>query len=110
MLRAAGICVSLKDAQMDGRIIDAHAHCGTRDRFPPQSFEDYRAHVRGSAIRGAVVLSPVMEIYDRFDMNFPDTPEWRRAKRESNEYLLTLGSEDFWVFPYLFIWNDFALD
>lgn len=95
---------------MDARIIDAHAHCGIRDRFPPQSFEDYRASVRGSEIHGVVMFSPVMEIYDRYDMSFHDTHEWRRARRESNEYLLTLGGEDFWVFPYLFIWNDFAIE
>ncbi len=95
---------------MEMRIIDAHAHCGIQDRFPPQSLEDYLSHVRGSEIRGAVMFSPVIEIYDRYDMNFQDTPEWQRARRESNEYLLSLGSEDFWVFPYFFIWNDFAIE
>ncbi len=95
---------------MSLRIIDAHAHCGIQDRFPPQSFETYLSHVRGSEIRGAVMFSPVMEIYDRYDMNFKDTPDWQQARKESNEYLLTIGNDDFWVFPYFFIWNDFAVE
>ncbi len=95
---------------MNVQIIDAHAHCGIQDRFPNQSFEGYLSHVRGSEIRGAAMFSPVMEIYDRYDMNFKDTPQWRQARRESNEYLLSIGNDKFQVFPYFFIWNDFAVE
>jgi hypothetical protein len=91
-------------------IIDAHAHCGKRDRFPPQAFADYLARVRHTQIGGAVMFPPVMEIYDRHDPDFADDPAWRRWRREANEYLLTLGDEKFQVFPFLFVWNDFAVE
>jgi predicted TIM-barrel fold metal-dependent hydrolase len=51
-----------------------------------------------------------MEIYDRYDVNFTDTPEWRQRRRQSNAYLLSLDSPALPVYPYFFIWNDFAVD
>ncbi|MCF8110877.1 MAG: hypothetical protein K9J85_05265 [Desulfobacteraceae bacterium] len=71
-------------------IIDAHAHCGIIDRFPPQSFEDYLAAARGSPIEGVVMFSPVMEIYDRGNPNFVDNSEWQEQRKRSNQYLLGL--------------------
>lgn len=91
-------------------IIDAHAHCGRQDRFPPQDLRDYVACLRGGGIGGAVMMSPVMEIYDRYDPDFQDTPQWRARRAESNEYLLGIGSPDFTVYPFFFIWNDFAVE
>ena len=76
-------------------IIDAHAHCGRQDRFPPQDLRDYVACLRGGGIGGAVMMSPVMEIYDRYDPDFRDTPQWRARRAESNEYLLGIGSPGF---------------
>lgn len=90
--------------------VDAHVHCGILDRFPPQGLDDYRAQARGSGIVGAVVFSPVMEIYDRYDPHFSDPPEWQARRRESNTYLLSLESPAFEVFPFFFIWNDFAVE
>jgi len=95
---------------MDAPIIDAHAHCGIQDRFPPQSFEDYKKLVNGSGIGEVVMFSPVMEIYDRYNPNFIDSDEYRRNRKESNEHLLTIGQPDLRVIPYFFIWNDFAVD
>ncbi len=91
-------------------IIDAHAHCGAIDRSTPQSFEDYRHHIHGSGIEAVVMFSPVIEIYDRRRPNFEDTAKWQQRRKESNEYLLTLGSSDLNVIAYFFIWNDFAVD
>ena len=91
-------------------IIDAHAHCGIQDRSMPQSFEDYLYHIQGSDIEGVVMFPPVMEIYDRYDPHFGDTPEWQQRRRKANEYLLNLGRSGFEVIPYFFIWNDFAID
>jgi hypothetical protein len=58
--------------------------------LPPQSFEDYLSHVRGTGIKGAVLFSPVIEIYDRYDPGFEDSAEWRQGRRRSNDYLLAL--------------------
>ncbi len=95
---------------MNASIIDAHAHCGIQDRFPPQSFEDYHAHAGGSGIEGVVMFSPVMEIYDRYDANFKDNDKWRQRRKKSNKHLLEIGNQELIVIPYFFIWNDFAVD
>lgn len=95
---------------MKARIIDAHAHCGIQDRYPPQSFGDYLSLVSGSDIGGVVMFAPVMEIYDRYDPDFRDTPEWVERRRSANAYVLGLGGEGLEVAPYFFIWNDFAVE
>lgn len=91
-------------------IIDAHAHCGRKDRFPPQDLSDYISRLGSSGIGAAVMFSPVSEIYDRYDPGFKDTHQWRDRRRESNEYLLGIGGSGFTVYPFFFIWNDFAVD
>ncbi len=58
-------------------IIDAHAHCGVTDRSVPQTFEDYKQQVAGTNICGVALFSPVLEIYDRYDFDFTDTPAWQ---------------------------------
>lgn len=91
------------------RIFDSHVHCGIQDKYPPQAFEDYLLAIRGSPIQGAAMFPPVLEIYERNDPFFTDTPSWRRRRQAANEYLLTLQDRDIEVFPYLFLWNDFAV-
>ncbi len=95
---------------MSLEIIDAHAHCGRFDAFPPQDLRDYVSCIGGSGIGGAVMFSPVMEIYNRYDPHFSDTAQWKRRRAESNEYLLSLGTSKFEVYPFFFIWNDFAVE
>jgi len=90
------------------RVIDGHAHCGIQDRSPPQSFEDYLAHVKGSDIAKTVMFPPVMEIYNRFDPDFQDNYTWKERRRRANDYLLEAGSDELEVIPYFFVWNDFA--
>jgi hypothetical protein len=91
-------------------IIDAHAHCGVIDRSFAQSFEDYAGQVAGTPIGGVVFFSPVLEIYDRYDFDFSDNPAWQQRRRQSNAFLLSLNSPELTVYPYYFIWNDFAVD
>lgn len=91
-------------------VIDTHVHCGVIDRGMPQSFEDYEQQIAGTDIGGAAMFSPVLEIYDRYDFNFTDTPAWRHRRQESNANLLSLKSAYLTVFPYFFIWNDFAVE
>ncbi len=92
------------------RIIDAHVHCGVQVHYPPQSLADYRALLSGTDITGAAVFAPVIEIYDRNDPGFQDTPTWQNRRRAANQHLLTLEDPEFAVYPYFFIWNDFASD
>ncbi len=91
-------------------VIDAHAHCGILDRSWPQSFEAYARQVAATGIGGVALFSPVAEIYDRHDRHFVDTPAWRQRRRESNAYLLALKPVELTVYPYFFIWNDFAVE
>lgn len=97
-------------SKSDPSIIDSHAHCGVIDRSWPQSFEDYARQLIGTDIAGAALYSPVMEIYDRYDPFFTDTTEWQQRRTDSNAYLLSLDSPGLTVYPYFFIWNDFAVD
>jgi hypothetical protein len=91
-------------------VIDAHAHCGVLDHSMQQSFKDYQEQVAGTDIGGAAMFSPVLEIYDRYDFHFTDTPAWQLRRQESNAYLPSLAPADLTVFPYFFIWNDFAVE
>ena len=91
-------------------IIDAHAHCGVTDRSFAQTYEDYAARVEGTPIGGVAFFSPVLEIYDRYDPIFGDSPAWQERRRQSNAYLLSLTSPELTVYPYFFIWNDFAVE
>jgi hypothetical protein len=91
-------------------VIDSHAHCGVMDTSMPQTFEIYLDEIAGTDIGAAAFFSPVLEIYDRFDYNFVDTPERQLRRKESNANLLSLNKSDFKVYPYFFIWNDFAVD
>lgn len=91
-------------------VIDAHAHCGQNDPFPPQAFEDYLAEVKGTDIAGVVMFAPVMEVYDRYDAEFVDTAQWQERRRQANQYILDLDCHFLEVFPFFFIWNDFAVE
>ncbi len=91
-------------------VIDTHAHCGVIDKSWPQSFDDYARQTADTDITGVAVFSPVMEIYDRYDPFFSDTPGWQQRRQESNAHLLSLSPGNMTVYPYFFIWNDFAVD
>lgn len=95
---------------MNLSIIDAHAHCGIQDRFPPQAFEDYARYAKGTGISEVVMFAPVAEIYDRYDFLFEDNAKWQERRKKANAYLLTIGNAELKVTPYFFIWNDFAVD
>lgn len=90
--------------------LDAHVHCGIQDTNYLQAFEDYLLSIKGSPIIGASLFSPIIEIYNRWNTEFKDTPEWQQKRKLSNEYLLTINTNGFEAFPFLFIWNDFAIE
>jgi uncharacterized protein len=87
---------------MDNVALDAHTHCGLT-----VPFEELSQEWGHGAIRGGVTFSPVEEIYDRYNPNFTDSDGYRRSRRRVHEYLLELGSKKN-IFPFFFIWNDFA--
>jgi hypothetical protein len=89
--------------------IDSHVHCG---RLSGPSFQDYLTQIERIPIKAAVVFSSVAEIYDRNDPNFRDTAEWQFRRKQVNEHILSLNNtdEDFKVFPFFFVWNDFSIE
>jgi len=91
-------------------VIDSHAHCGVIDRSMAQTYDDYVRDASRTDVDGVAFFSPVMEIYDRYNFHFTDTPEWQQRRRESNAYLLTLKPSELTVYPYFFVWNDFAVE
>ena len=83
-------------------ILDAHAHCGLS--LP---WERLRPHWEAASIDGGVLFSPVEEIYDRYDYNFTDSPEYIQSRKKVHAYLESLQREN--LFIYWFVWNDYVL-
>jgi hypothetical protein len=92
----------------DGQIIDSHIHCGVQNVNLP--FEVISPLLEEANITGACLFAPVEDIYDRYNPNFQDNQKWRQTRQAANNYLLELAAHKESVFPYLFVWNDFALE
>ncbi len=97
------------------KVIDSHIHCGIQDKYPPQDIDSYISEIKGSPIVGVVAFPPVMEVYDRYDPDFYDSPEWQERRRAAHDYLLTLSTSGEYrkklrLFPFLFMWNDFDFE
>jgi len=90
------------------RIIDSHIHCGVQHANLP--FEHLAPLLRQAGITDACLFAPVEDIYDRDDFHFQDNSQWQQTRRMANRYLLDLAEQGEPVFPYLFVWNDFAVD
>jgi hypothetical protein len=90
-------------------VIDSHVHCG---RLSGPSFQDYLTRIEQSPIKTAVVFSSVAEIYDRDNPNFKDNTEWQFRRKRANEHILSLSNknENFKVYPFFFVWNDFSIE
>lgn len=86
----------------DNLVLDAHTHCGFT-----VPFEELSREWRRAGIDGGVVFSPVEEIYNRYDPWFTDSPEYKRSRTAVHDYLIELSSRDH-IYPYFFVWNDFA--
>ncbi len=86
-------------------VIDSHIHCGKK--LPYEIIEPI---LRKAGIDSACLFSPVDDIYDRYDPNFQDTPEWQRKRKEANRYLLEIAQGTTRIFPYFFVWNDFDVN
>lgn len=89
--------------------IDSHIHCGSLKHHLP--YETIEPLLRQAGCRGASLFAPVEDIYDRYNPNFVDNDHWRENRRLANEYLLDVArSADLMIFPYFFVWNDFAYE
>ncbi len=89
-------------------IIDSHIHCGIQLSCLP--IDDITPLLREEGISGACMFAPVEDVYDRYDRDFEDTPQWQQTRHRANQYLLDLAQEGEPIFPYLFVWNDFAVE
>jgi len=90
------------------RIIDSHIHCGVQHSKLP--FARIAPLLTQAGITDACLFAPVEDIYDRDDFHFQDTDAWQRTRRAANRYLLDVAEQGASIFPYLFVWNDFAVD
>ena len=90
------------------RIIDSHIHCGVQHSDLP--FAEIAPLLGEAGITDACLFAPVEDIYDRDDFQFQDNDHWRRARRAANRYVLDLAATGQPIFPYLFVWNDFAIE
>ncbi len=106
---------------MQFHIIDSHLHCGVQNVHWP--WQALRPLLESAGIEGAGLIPPVEDIYDRYDFHFTDTPEWQECRRRAHRYLLDLQKAHspagatgqaaapdagIGIFPYFFVWNDFA--
>lgn len=90
------------------QIIDSHVHCGIQHSRLP--IDDIRPLLSQAGITGACMFAPVEDIYNRDDFHFEDSPCWRQTRQRANRYLLDMASRGEPIFPYLFVWNDFAVE
>jgi hypothetical protein len=90
----------------DYAIIDCHLHSGVQN--VSWRWEDIRTLLLAAGITGAGAIPPVEDVYDRYDPGFTDTPAWQDCRRRAHRYLLDLNDPEIRVYPYFFVWNDFA--
>lgn len=89
-------------------VVDSHIHCGVQ--VVDQPWSDIRPLLEVAGIQRACLFAPVEDIYDRYRPEFVDDPDWRACRRRAHNYLLNLAADDDRIIPYLFVWNDFAVD
>jgi len=81
--------------------LDAHCHCGLTVPFAGLARE-----WELGGIDGGVLFAPVEEVYHRENRSFADSDAYRESRRQVHKYLLEVSKEH--IFPYFFVWNDFA--
>ena len=88
------------------QIIDCHLHSGIQN--VNWRWEDIRPLLLAAGISAAGAIPPVEDVYDRYNPAFTDTPAWQECRRRAHSYLLDLKDPEIQIFPYFFVWNDFA--
>ena len=92
---------------MEFRAIDGHIHCGVQN--VQQSYETILPLLKEAGIDGVCMFPPVEDVYDRRDPNFQDDAAWQECRHKANQYVLDLAVSGKPVFPFFFVWNDFAI-
>jgi hypothetical protein len=90
------------------QIIDSHLHTGIQN--VSWRWEDIRRLLLAAGVTGAGVIPPVEDIYDRNNYRFQDNQEWQACRRRAHRYLLDLKDPEIELYPYFFVWNDFACE
>jgi len=83
-------------------ILDAHVHCGLT--LP---YDRVNSRWKAGGIDGGLLISPVEEIYDRYDYSFTDSEYYAAARLTVHRYLLSLDYPN--LYRLWFVWNDFVL-
>jgi hypothetical protein len=89
-------------------IIDGHLHTGVQN--VDWGWDRIRPLLLAAGITGAAPIAPVEDIYNRYDPEFTDTPAWQACRRRAHQYLLELEDPEIAIYPYFFVWNDFAYE
>jgi len=89
------------------KTIDSHIHCGIQHVHQP--YAEISTLLEAADIEAACMFAPVEDIYDRYSGHFTDTVEWQQCRTRANNYLKQLA-QNHPVFPYFFVWNDFAVN
>ena len=92
----------------DFHIIDCHLHTGVQ--HVNWDWDHIRTLLLEAGISGAAPIAPVEDIYDRYDPEFCDSPAWQACRRRAHQYLLALQYPEIAIYPYFFVWNDFAYE
>jgi len=92
----------------DLNILDCHLHTGVQ--HVNWGWDQIRPLLLEAGITGAAPIPPVEDIYDRYDPGFTDTPAWQDCRRRAHQYLLGLKDPEITIYPYFFVWNDFAYE
>ncbi|MFZ5449857.1 MAG: amidohydrolase family protein [Thermodesulfobacteriota bacterium] len=92
----------------DLAIIDCHLHSGVQ--HVNWDWDHIRPLLLAAGITGAAPIPPVEDIYDRYNHRFTDTPAWQACRRRAHQYLLELKDPEIAIYPYFFVWNDFAYE
>jgi len=90
------------------RVIDSHIHCGVQNVYQPLA--EILPLLENAGIEEACLFAPVEDIYDRTDPDFDDDESWANCRRRAHDYLLDLGRQHPGIYPYYFVWNDFAVE
>jgi hypothetical protein len=72
------------------------------------SWEKVRGRLQAAGISRVGLIPPVEDVYDRRDYYFQDTVAWQQCRRRVQQYLLSLHDPEVIIYPYFFVWNDFA--